>query len=240
MVAIIAQPTGIVKNGLILNLDASNTSSYPGTGTTWTDLTGNASGTIYNGGSYSISWVNAGLASYFNFSSQDTNYNPTKTYIGSSNAQNYLTMTLVFYPDFTLNTSSTLSAVVGSDTGGSGGTDASFRFANVNGTGPWQIKDADNSNGWTTSVVNFYDNNAVYNGNNNLATGWNILTAYRSNQTSGTNFAGAFNYFLGSGGYTGDNRNYRGRIGMILGYNRQLTAAESLQNYTALRSRFGV
>ena len=31
----------IVTDGLILNLDAANTKSYPGSGTTWTDLTGN-------------------------------------------------------------------------------------------------------------------------------------------------------------------------------------------------------
>ncbi len=37
------QAPAIVTNGLVLNLDAANSSSYPGTGTTWTNLvTGNA------------------------------------------------------------------------------------------------------------------------------------------------------------------------------------------------------
>jgi hypothetical protein len=31
---------GIVQSGLVLNLDAGVLSSYPGTGTTWTDLSG--------------------------------------------------------------------------------------------------------------------------------------------------------------------------------------------------------
>ena len=35
-------PAGIVTSGLVLNLDAGDTSSYPGTGTTWTDLSGGA------------------------------------------------------------------------------------------------------------------------------------------------------------------------------------------------------
>jgi hypothetical protein len=46
--------SSIISNGLILNLDASNTSSYAGTGTTWTDLSGNGNhGTLINGPAYS-------------------------------------------------------------------------------------------------------------------------------------------------------------------------------------------
>ena len=45
---------GIVTNGLVLNLDAAQTASYPGTGTTWTDLSGNGNnGTLVNGPTYS-------------------------------------------------------------------------------------------------------------------------------------------------------------------------------------------
>lgn len=45
---------GIVQTGLVLNLDPANADSYPGTGTTWTDLTTNAySSTLTNGPSYS-------------------------------------------------------------------------------------------------------------------------------------------------------------------------------------------
>jgi hypothetical protein len=40
----------IITNGLILNLDAGNSASYPGTGTTWTDLSGqNNNGTLVTG-----------------------------------------------------------------------------------------------------------------------------------------------------------------------------------------------
>ena len=42
--------SGIVTDGLKLYLDASNPSSYPGTGTTWFDLSGNGNnGTMVNG-----------------------------------------------------------------------------------------------------------------------------------------------------------------------------------------------
>ena len=41
--------TSIVTNGLVLALDAANTKSYPGSGTTWTDLSGNGNHfTLYN------------------------------------------------------------------------------------------------------------------------------------------------------------------------------------------------
>ena len=40
----------IVSNGLIFKLDAANHKSYPGSGTTWTDLSGNSNdGTLTNG-----------------------------------------------------------------------------------------------------------------------------------------------------------------------------------------------
>ena len=46
----------IVRNGLALCLDAANSRSYPGTGNTWTDLSGNSrNGTLTLGPTYSIS-----------------------------------------------------------------------------------------------------------------------------------------------------------------------------------------
>lgn len=39
----------IVRNGLVMHLDAANVKSYPGSGVTWSDLTGNANtGTLNN------------------------------------------------------------------------------------------------------------------------------------------------------------------------------------------------
>ena len=44
----------IITNGLILNLDAGSSASYSGTGTTWTDLSGNNNhGSIISGVTYS-------------------------------------------------------------------------------------------------------------------------------------------------------------------------------------------
>ena len=50
----VANVNSIITSGLVLNLDASNTASYPGSGTTWTDLSGNGNnGTIISGINYS-------------------------------------------------------------------------------------------------------------------------------------------------------------------------------------------
>lgn len=46
----IAYYGGIVTNGLVLNLDAAKKDSYPGTGTSWRDISGNVNnGTLTNG-----------------------------------------------------------------------------------------------------------------------------------------------------------------------------------------------
>ena len=57
-----AIPT-IITDGLKLWLDASNPSSYPGSGTTWYDLSGNGNnGTMVNGVTYST--ANGGVMSF--------------------------------------------------------------------------------------------------------------------------------------------------------------------------------
>src|SRR5210317_1199914 len=49
----LAHSPKIVTDGLVLCLDAGNTKSYPGSGTTWTDLSGNGNnGSLVNGVGY--------------------------------------------------------------------------------------------------------------------------------------------------------------------------------------------
>ena len=51
--ALVSPSSGIITDGLVLNLDAGDTSSYPGTGTEWFDLTSNNNdGVLTNGASY--------------------------------------------------------------------------------------------------------------------------------------------------------------------------------------------
>ena len=69
----------ITESGLVLALDAANSKSYPGSGTTWTDLSGRSnSGTLTNGPTYSSanggSLVFDGANDYISISSL-SNYN---------------------------------------------------------------------------------------------------------------------------------------------------------------------
>jgi hypothetical protein len=62
----------IVTDGLVLYLDAANQKSYPGTGTTWNDLSGNGNnGTLVNGPTFNSdnngSIVFDGVDDYVNF-----------------------------------------------------------------------------------------------------------------------------------------------------------------------------
>lgn len=59
----------IVRDGLVLCLDAADRKSYPGTGTTWFDRSGNGNnGVLTNGASYNIdSIVFDGVNDYVNF-----------------------------------------------------------------------------------------------------------------------------------------------------------------------------
>jgi hypothetical protein len=220
----------IVKSGLILALDASEKTSYIGTGTSWRDLSGqNAHASI----SGSVSFVNSGVASYFNFATAGA-----ANYIGSTLAQNYLDVTIVFQPDFTLVSNANLAGLIGSsnDTTNS---DKSMRFSNANGTGPWSIINPDNTDGWASSATTYYINGIAYTGAGNLVSGWNILGATRTNTSTGA-FASPFAYFLGTEGFSGAVRDFQGKIAACYMYNRSLTNAEQLQNYRALRYRFGI
>jgi hypothetical protein len=49
----------IITDGLVLCLDAGNPKSYPGSGTTWTDLSGNGNnGSLENGVGYNGGFFN--------------------------------------------------------------------------------------------------------------------------------------------------------------------------------------
>lgn len=63
----VAAPAGIITAGLVMNLDVGNVACYPGTGTLLTDLTGNGNngtvtgGAVYssaNGGSFAFDGIN--------------------------------------------------------------------------------------------------------------------------------------------------------------------------------------
>jgi hypothetical protein len=229
-------PVGIVKRGLVAYLDASDPNSYSGSGTTWKDLSGvGANGTINNLGTGNITWVSDGLKSYFNWASASPS-----NYVSSTTLQNYLDLTIVFSPDFTLTNDAQLVGLIGSSNNTTS-SDKSLRFNTVNGTGPWKTINPDNADAWASTSTTFYVNGTPSTTSANLATGWNIFGGTRTNTTNGA-FASPWAYYLGTEGYASQSpyREFRGKIALICLYNRGLSAAEQTQNFNALRPRFGL
>ena len=77
------QAPAIVTGGLVLNLDAGNPSSYPGSGTTWTDLSGNGNhGTLFNSPTFTSSSNGGNLL--FDVSSKYVSLTPSLLPTGTS------------------------------------------------------------------------------------------------------------------------------------------------------------
>lgn len=219
----------LVMSGLIAALDFANIRSYPGTGITVFDLSGQGAHGTING---TPVFVGTGLTSHLNFATASGS-----NYISSTLSQGYVDCTIIFQPDFTLSTTSNLVGLIASSTSASN-LDKSMRFGSANGTGPWTVKSASlDANDWGNTSTTYYINGAPVANGASLSSGWNILGAYRTNQST---FPASFSYFLASGGYSLDARNFQGKIAACYLYNRQLTASEHLQNYNALKRRYGL
>jgi hypothetical protein len=220
-VAFIHSPK-IITDGLVLALDAGNVKSYPGSGTTWNDLSGNNNtGTLTNGptfdGANGGSIVFDGTNDYVVGSiSPISNWSMNIWYLSTD-----ITSKLVFYP---------FSGTTGDNGLGFGGT------FNVNTNNRWYFFDGTNtfSSSNTAITTNVWYNLVV----TKSSTTYNLYTnGSLSLSGSGVNLS-LTQYNLGR---RGDNLFYvNGRIPQSSIYNRALSPQEILQNFNATRSRFGV
>jgi hypothetical protein len=219
----------IITDGLVLNLDAGNPASYPGSGTTWTDLSGNGNtGTLVNGVGY-----NSGNLGSLVFD------DGTNNYVSGTNNN-----TLQLVNDLTV------SAWVKLGDGANQGIVEKMIFSPYNGYGI--TKQSGLFKFWTASNNNttYTNSNTTYIADNN----WYYVVGRRM---SGTNRL-FINSILQSdsqspplsdsgqvyviGRYYSDVNSYYlgGNIAQVSIYNRALTASEITQNFNALRSRFGI
>ena len=225
----------IVTDGLVLCVDAANTKSYPGSGTTWTDLSGKGfNGTIY--GSPSFSSDNWGSI-VFDGSNDDVVF-PTSlnsaAYDFYAASGYYYTVSCWFKP----NTSDTSKNCIFSKAGGFGGSGNLFVFFDGTNVG--------------TSMRGSYDDDSIVDGT--LTSEWHEVVITWDGSTCSAYFDGIFvsNPSVGSAGiqardFTIGNADsgagseaYKGNISVCKVYNRGLSAAEVKQNFNALKSRFGL
>jgi hypothetical protein len=192
------------------------------TGTGITDLSTAANtGTIVNDFSAIVSGT-IGSNTYIGWqTSTGTNYVGSSIHTAAQNT--YTDFTIVFQPIF----ATVPDAFVGLF---AVEADKSVRFGAS--TSGWTVNNPGDGNDWA------YPNPATYyiNGqaSNTPAAGWNIMGGARTNNE----WTMPNGLYIGTSNYV--NRHFQGQIALVLMYNRALTESEQLQNYAALKERFGL
>jgi hypothetical protein len=225
----------IITNGLILCLDAANSKSYPGNGTTWYDLSScanNASICALSGGINFNSTVNKGILSISGITASLDNY------FGITNTISFIDQeprTLEFIFNLTGYSGNTFHGFCGV---GSTNPWCSFRY--VNGTSFYILyRDSAatywNSSTMTKSVCGWHTFSYTFDADRTLkfyCDGQYISSAACTSTTQNiTRFAAGYD--------NGANRFcWNGYAGMIRIYRTILTDAEILQNYNVMRYRF--
>lgn len=217
----------IVTDGLVLYLDAANTRSYPGTGTTWTDLSrGGNNGTLTNGPTFnsgnSGSIVFDGLNDYVTFLNNSTlqiNTGTVSVWFKTRNAGDGFRSIIAKQFNYGLFTSDNILITY------------DWSASDVRSTG---INIADNM--WKNIVLSFTNNTGSPSNNVNIyLNGINVLTT-----TIKLNTTYLVELEIGRGGTipTGNTQYINGNISQTLVYDRALSATEVLQNYNALKGRY--
>ena len=225
----------IITDGLVLHLDAANVKSYPRSGTTWTDLSGNKNnGTLTNGPTFNSEnggsivfdgtndFVTGSLLNLPTGSADRTVSGWFKTTRVLATNQYH---TIFWYGD--LSTNNGFFYTVGGDAN-MGGVGAANRF------GASQYGDAVGS---AETVNNGLWKNGVITVSSSL---WRLYLNGRqvASKTMTTNTSNT-TYRLGYDGIGGSTSfYYQGSLVNIQVYNRALSLQEILQNYNAQKSRF--
>ena len=220
------------SNGALLYLDAGNTNSYSGSGTTWTDLSGNTNNaTLVN----SPPFTNAGTASYFTFNGTGSQYAST---VGSKYNQTYTGKTVFFAARITAG------AFVAGTFRGVFGTNSGTRNFNTYlyspSTGVYQMHYSAGGGGGFSNNLSL-TTNQWFIGAVTQTTG-GLVTYYFNGQPAGTNTGVTFIQYASNGGeFIALTDNYwYGDIGVTAVYKRALSADEITQNYNSLSSRYGL
>jgi formylglycine-generating enzyme required for sulfatase activity len=228
--------SGIVTDGLVLWLDAGNTPSYPGSGTAWTDLSGNKNnGTLTNGPTYSS--ANGGSIVF------DGN----NDYVGTN-----LITEFPASAGFTFNI--VLKAIDDGATDVRRALIGNTEFP-VSGFALGYNHDVGNTNYWmfywypsimaanfgilTPNFGNIEFITFLYDGNTDFKLYRNGILA-STFSSSGTKVYKTSGNLIIAAPTQGGWSTFLGNIYVLQGYNRALTAAEVLQNFNAQKARFGL
>jgi hypothetical protein len=215
----------IITDGLVLCLDAGNTKSYPGSGTTWRDLSGRGNtGTLTGGPTYSS--TNGGSIVF----------DGTDDYVQISGS--ITTSAATFIAWIRRNgTQSTYDGILFSR--GTSVTGMNFQDSNQLG---YHWNNALNTYTWQSGLI-IPDLTWCMVAVSVTSTSATAYLCQSSGITSATNTVSHTSTTLddikiGQEDFGG--RFFTGNIAQVSVYNRALTAQEVSQNFNALRGRFGI
>ena len=218
------------SNGALLYVDAGNTASYPGSGTTWTGLSNNSHNATLVG---SPPWTSAGTASYFTFNGLGSNY-------ASTTASKFNTT----YTGKTVFVAARMTAVIAGAFRCLFGTNSGTRNFNTYmyspSSGVYQMHYSAGGGGGFSNNLSLTTNQWFIAAVTHTTGG--LVSYYFNGQPAGTNTSiGFIQYAANNGEYIalGDNYWY-GDIGACAVYGRALSGDEIKQNFNALKTRYGL
>lgn len=226
----------IVQQGLVLNLDAGNNYSYGGSGTTWYDVSGNSfNATLINSPAYTSD--NGGVLNWASASSQYATVPMNSTLRVASITEEvwvYLSTTAdqVFIgSQYGTGSNNSFALWV------SGGT---FYFGvNVGGTFYQSASSAPSSGTWY-HLVHTYNGTTQYLYINGVQTTSNGAASGNISYDLNNTLLAIAADFNGTGYNVGPTISVNGKMPVVRIYNTALSAAQVLQNYNALKGRFGL
>ena len=214
----------IVRNDFILNLDAANTASYPGSGTSWFDLSGsNNTSVLTNGPTFSATGDSSSII-----------FDGSNDYVVVNSNANLLSKTE--YTKFVFFYATSFSTANNLISGGVSGTNHAFWLYSSNRLYAGHNGDWLTFAGNTTLSLNTWYCGAVTFSN---VSGWKLYLNGVLDGTSASTTTFNNNGELRVAAYS-DGNFFTGRIPLALVYNRALSAYEIKQNFDFYRTRYGI
>ena len=213
----------VVQDGLILTLDGANAKSYPGSGTTWSDISGGRTGTLQNGPAFSTA---GGGSIDFDGSNDHVTFNSADTPVSDYTINGW----------FFIDTNTTSQGIItwGGSGGGkrrsmliwNGGSGTNYYLrSSTNGSNPAGTTNIVSGQWWNGNVSVASDNTAkIY-----------VNGALENTSTNTLNSPSSITLYVGR---TEGGEYFNGKIAIVNVYNRVLTDAEVLKNYNAMKARF--
>jgi len=238
----------VTSNGLLLNLDATNPSSYSGTGTTWNNLvTGNAvtNFTIQTGGAYSTD--NGGVIRFGNTgggAQSSTGFSNLSAYtvevwvkpagtMGGYDPSVQTNYTPCFFSE---KSSGGVNMVLAYNARGltTGTANSSYRYEAAINNGGWKPHQiatnySSDLNNWV-QIISTYDGSKLTIYRNGVSLGSSAALGISSLRTPSPGYWIAHRWDMADGVY--------GDYSKVMMYNKALSASEVTTNYSAFSARF--